>query len=352
MSKEMGAAAFNLEMPSVVPHTEYSAHFHWELINDVIGTKVTPQSTKEEQQRATSAFVKAWDYGFMYNTPLDDFIFGDKKTKMGHAVYAEGGVDFDTQRQELFEDPEDIFTFDFFEEYGERSVKEITEYFNKNYQMQKERYPDCMNTTGIYVTGISGLLEVCGWDTLLLAAGMDYKEFGKFMERYAKWMMQYFEALAQSDVPFVSVHDDIVWTDGPFLPKSWYEEFLFPQYKKYFEPLKEAGKKILYICDGNYTALVDDIAACGVNGFVMEPTTDLKYVAEKYGKTHVLIGNADTRVLLMGSKEDIYQEVKRCMDIGKPCPGYILAVGNHIPSNTPVENAKYFFDCYEKLRRR
>ena len=69
-------------------------------------------------------------------------------------------------------------------------------------------------------------------------------------------------------------------------------------------------------------------------------------------KTHCFIGNADTNVLLRGSKDDIYNEVKRCMDIGKNCPGFFMAVGNHIPSNTPVENALWYNECYEKLSKR
>ena len=29
-----------------------------------------------------------------------------------------------------------------------------------------------------------------------------------------------------------------------------------------------------------------------------------------------------------------------------------MAVGNHIPANTPVENALYYNEVFEKLRRR
>lgn len=66
----------------------------------------------------------------------------------------------------------------------------------------------------------------------------------------------------------------------------------------------------------------------------------------------MFIGNADTRILLGGSREDIYREVKRCMDIGKGCPGYFMAVGNHIPANTPVDSVLYYNEVYEKLSRR
>ena len=125
-----------------------------------------------------------------------------------------------------------------------------------------------------------------------------------------------------------------------------------PLYKRLFAPVIEAGKKLLFTSDGTYTAFIDDIAATGVNGFVLEPTTDMAYIAEKYGKTHAFVGNADTRVLLMGTKDDIRAEVRRCMDIGRKCPGFFFAVGNHIPANTPVDNALWYEECYEELSRR
>jgi uroporphyrinogen-III decarboxylase len=89
-----------------------------------------------------------------------------------------------------------------------------------------------------------------------------------------------------------------------------------------------------------------------VHGFVLEPLTDLEYVVERYGETHAIIGNADTRILLRGVNAEIRAEVERCMAIGKECPGFIMAVGNHIPSNTPVESALYYNDVYEELAPR
>jgi uroporphyrinogen-III decarboxylase len=106
------------------------------------------------------------------------------------------------------------------------------------------------------------------------------------------------------------------------------------------------------VSDGNYTEFVDDIATTGVSGFFFEPLTDLKYIVEHYGQTHVIIGNVDTRVLLMGTKDEIRQEVERCMALGKICPGYFIGITNMIPFNTPVENALYYNEVYEALSRR
>lgn len=352
MSYTDGLSAMNLEMSGRVPRTEYSADTHWSLIKVVTGVDVSELSSAEVQSNASFLFRKAWNYDFVWNILFHYNIFGEKRTKMGHAEYSAGGLDYDNKVVSLFDDPDDALQFDPWAFYGIRNKKDITNDFNANYANMCESTPDAINTTGIYVTGMSGLIEIFGWETLLCAAGIDSEGFGDVMNRYTSWIKQYFEALAESDAPIVKVHDDIVWTSGAFLDPEWYRKFLFPNYKKLFEPLIDAGKKIIYTSDGNYSEFIDDIASCGVHGFVMEPTTDMKYIAEKYGKTHVFIGNADTRILLNGTREDIYNEVKRCMDIGKKCPGYFMAVGNHIPPNTPVENALYYNEVYEKLSRR
>lgn len=352
MSYKDGMAAINLEMPDRVPRTEYSAEGHWKLIEKVTGIPVNQRSDQETKVRAQKSFMKAWNYDFRWCTYTYNEIFEGKFTRMGHAEYADEGVDLDYRISELYDDPEEALKFDPWELYGVRDKKVLTKQYEENYKNNCEYYGDAVNMTGIYVTGISGLIEVFGWDMLLTAAGTDYKAFGEVMNRYASWIQQYFDALADADVPVVMVHDDIVWTEGAFIHPDWYRTYLFPNYKKFFRPLIDSGKKIIYTSDGTYTEFVDDIAEAGVNGFVMEPTTDMKYIAEKYGKTHSFVGNADTRILLSGSKEDIYNEVKRCMDIGKKCPGFFMAVGNHIPANTPVDNALYYNECYEKLSKR
>lgn len=352
MSYADGIAAINLEMPQRVPRTEYSVEGHWKLIERVTGLPVDAKSSSERRRMARQAFMKKWDYGFVWNVLIGSGELDKCRTRMGHAVYEADGSDFDTRIECPFDDPEEAFGFDPTEIYGTKPHAELVKAFNEHCISMKSEFPDTVNTTGTYISLVSGLLEIFGWDMLLMALGIDAAEVGETANRYAKWMQQYFDALADSDAQVIMVHDDIVWTSGAFVHPEWYRKYVFPNYKKYFAPMREAGKKIIYTSDGNYSQFIDDIADCGVNGFVLEPYTDMAYIAEKYGKTHSFIGNADTRILLSGTKDDIYAEVKRCMDIGKKCPGFIMAVGNHIPSNTPVENCLYYNEAFEKLRIR
>lgn len=354
MSYQIGMSAINLEMPPRVPRTEYSAELYFDLMQVVTGIPVHSRSTDEEKLRASQVFRKAWNYDFRWNTMVGgDYAFHGMRTKMGHAVFAQNGIDYTKERSVLFTDPEDVLDFDPCIALGPVDIGKETRMFDAHYRKQCELFPEEVNMTGIYVSCVSGLIDLFGWEMLLYAAGLEPRRFGDMAVRYSSWVGGYFSALAQSDVPVVMIHDDLVWTQGPFIHPSWYREYVFPHLKENLRPLCEAGKKILFTCDGNYNCFIDDFAGLGIHGFVLEPLTDLKYIAEKYGKTHVIIGNADTRIIMMGNKENIFGEVKRCMDTcKKTCPGFFMAIGNHISSNCPVENLLYYNEVVEQWSRR
>ena len=352
MSYHDGWAALNLEMPSRVPRTEYSLEFHFDVIRRLLGIELNSQSNSEEKQKAGIALQKALNYDFIWSILTSREIFEGNRTDMGHAVYQEGGTDFSKETKVLYDDPEKALRFDPWELYGKRDKAVLTRSYNEHYDKNVKTNNETVNMTGIYVSCISGLIEIFGWEMLLAAAGTDPEEFGNLTNRYCAWILQYFEALAESKAQVVMIHDDIVWTSGAFIHPDWYRRFVFPNYKRLFSPLHDAGKIIMYTSDGNYTEFIDDVAGCGINAFVMEPSTDMSYIGEKYGKTHAFVGNADTRILLSGTKDDIKTEVKRCMDIGKKCPGFFMAVGNHIPPNTPADNVFYYNDLYEKMSKR
>jgi len=355
MSLADGWAAINLEAPPKVPRTEYSLESHWPLIERVTGVHAEPGSDDAAKGRAAVALFKAWDFSFLWRTLISADIFGEHRTRMGHAVYQAGATDYDPVVGGPFKDADDVLAFDAEAYFGERapSQAQIAKAFEEDYRARVAFYADACNMTGIYVSCMSGLIDLFGWQLLLEALGQDPAGFGRVTQNYGRFIGRYFRALADAkDVPLVMVHDDLVWTSGAFANPAWYRAYIFPTLKACLAPVVESGKKIAFTSDGNFTEFIDDVAALGVNGFVLEPTTDMAYIAEKYGRTHFFIGNADTRVLLSGTREQIEAEVRRCMGIGKRCPGFFLAVGNHIPPNTPVESVLWYNDCYERLSRR
>lgn len=349
MSLIDGKKAMNLDMPARIPRTEYSLEYHYALQKRVTGIDVDETSSDEVKRKASEDLKRIWNFDFFWSVDVFTNFFGDFYTKMGHAAYAANGSDYDNVISCPFENVEQALNFEPQKQYGTTPKEELVRFFNEKYEQKCKNSPGGVNTIGTYTTFISGAIDMFGWDMFLMALGTDSEECGKMMTRYSDYMMQYYEALAETDSPYILIHDDIVWTSGAFVSPKWYREYVFPAYKRYLKPLENTGKKILYCSDGNFTEFIDDIADCGFHGFIFEPDTSLEYIAKNYGNTHVIIGNADTRILLSGTKQQISDEVKRCMEIGKSCPGFFMAVGNHIPANTPVENALYYNECYEKM---
>ena len=164
MSYQDTGAAIHGEMHSGIPRTEYSAESHWKLVEKVTGIPVNEKSSDEVRGNASRAFMKAWDYGYIWNTLIHAEELDKCRTRMGHAVYATGGVDFDRRIECPFEDVEDVLEFDAVEIYGIHPHAQLVERFNKNYRERQEWFSDAVNVTGTYITLISGLLEIFGWE--------------------------------------------------------------------------------------------------------------------------------------------------------------------------------------------
>lgn len=344
-------AALNGEMPAVIPRTEYSAEGHRPLVSAATGIEIHYESPAQLQAEAQRAFLRTWDYGLRWNILVQRQYIKGRSSSMGHAVYAAGGVDRDDHVYCPFKDPEEVLAYDP-QEAGSYALPDLVAAFEQDHAEQCASYDDCVNMSGVYITMFSGLIEIFGWDMLLLAAGIDPERFGEMVQRYERWVTPFFQAYAETDIPVMMAHDDICWSSGPVLRPDWYRRYIFPAYRRLWAPVLESGKRLIYTSDGKYDMFFDDIVEAGAHCLVMEPMSDMAAFAERYGRTHGFIGNADTRVLLSGSREQIRAEVERCMAIGRDCPGFIMAVGNHIPANTPVENALYYNQVFEELRRR
>jgi hypothetical protein len=160
MSYQDGMAAINLIMPDRVPRTEYSADTYWDLVSKVTGIKVDFNSPFEIQTKARCSFLKEWNYDFFWSTLPHNQIFADYRTKMGHAVYSSGGIDYNDERSCPFHEPDEVLKFDPWQVYGQKDYKTLVKDFEEHYRILEITYNDLVNTTGIYVTCISGLIEI------------------------------------------------------------------------------------------------------------------------------------------------------------------------------------------------
>jgi hypothetical protein len=185
------------------------------LVQAVTGIPVGVDSPLHIKESAALEFMRRWNYDFFWSVLIEAAEFGTHATDMGHAEYAAGGVDRREPGDCPYKNPQQVLNFDPWETLGSKNKAELIQRFEAHYRTNCSRTPFGVNMTGIYVTLISGFIALFGWDMLLQAAGTDLQRFGDLAYRYAAWMQQYFDALAETDVPVVMVHDDIIWSSGP-----------------------------------------------------------------------------------------------------------------------------------------
>ena len=349
MSYLRGRRALFLDAPDTIPHTEYVDH--WDAIRHFTGLDPADPAQRDEANRR---FYLATDYDFVWHTDDGPVPWEERGriTDMGHAEYVEDASDWRTPKPSPFACAEDVLAFDAVVEYGLPDFDELVAYYEAKYQTGQRTHTGLVFPGGYYKTLVSGCIQTFGWDMFLLGVGTDPVGFDRVLEGFCQLSLHHFRAWAKTSAEAFICHDDMVWSQGAIFQPAWYRERIFPRYARLWSVLKDAGKKVLFCSDGNYTEFVDDIARAGADGFIFEPMTSLERIVETYGQTHVIIGNADCRILAHGSRAEIRAEVERCARLGRDCPGYFFAVGNHIPANVPLDNVLYYLDLCRELGRR
>jgi len=267
-----------------------------------------------------------------------------RTTDMGHAEFLEDGRDRRDTISCPFKSVEEVWAFDAVEEYGLPDYEELVHYYEEWYRKARGDNPGQVVPGGYYKTVVSGAIEAFGWDMLLRAAA-DRDRFERVLESIFRLSMHHYRAWAQTSIEVFICHDDMVWSEGAFMHPNFYRQAIFPRYRELWRVLKEAGKKVLFCSDGDFTEFFDDLAEAGADGFIFEPMTSLDMAVRKFGQTHVIVSSkVDARTLTFGTEGDIRAEVDATLLLAFQCPGFIFAVGNHIPSNVPVENLVFYIE--------
>ena len=295
---------------------------------------------------ALRKFYDAWDYDFLFGTHdgFVDWAKAGRCTDMGHAVYAADGSDERVALGCPFNAPEEVWAFDPVREYGVTPFDELKAGYQRDYEARLKAYPNQVVTGGYYKTVISGALQSFGWDMLLTAAA-DEAKFARVLERFGEYTLHHARAWAETSIDAYIQHDDIVWSAGPFLPPAFYRSVIFPIYRELWKPLKAAGKKVLFCSDGTVDMFLEDIAACGADGFIFEPSNDLDKIVRALGGSHFLAASkVDCRTMALGTWQQVKAEIDATLALTRGLPGHMFAVGNHIPANVSDEMCGRYID--------
>ena len=337
MSYAIGRAALNLQPTPRLAHTEYCSH---SLLKQAV-TGITQGGIQQER-----AFMDAWDIDIIWSTDDGPVPWEERGrvTDMGHAEFLEGGVDRREAAPSPFRDVQEALALDAVAEYGLLDHEGLVAYYRQRYAQACANYPDQVNMGGYYRTLLSGAIAILGWELLLEAAAYPH-QFARVLDGIYQQSLHHYRAWAATPIEFFMCHDDMVWSQGPFMQPDFYRAEVFPRYRELWRVLHDAGKKVIYTSDGDMSLFIDDLVEAGADVLCFEPMTALEPVVERYGQTHGIISSCvDARTLTFGSQADIRAEVDATLALAPQCRGLVFAVGNHIPSNVPIANALFYRD--------
>ena len=190
------------------------------------------------------------------------------------------------------------------------------------------------------------------WEPFLCAAALDPERFDeRFWQPWAEISRKHVEALAAIDEEVVFTHDDLSMTTGPVFSPRFYERYIFPRYERIWEPLIDAGKRLVFISDGNIEPFLERLLEFPIAAIMFEnPATPFERVLATWGRAgRGFIGGISTQVLTNGTPEEVAEHTRGVIERGREHPGFVLSSCGGLHGNIPMANIRAYFETRNRM---
>lgn len=250
-----------------------------------------------------------------------------------------------------FDSPEQVLEFNP-QEHDSFTLGERTSFFKDYYREKQALLGDsCLMVGWYYHTLFMWPVEIFGWENFMLAAMSDPDRFKVILDQFYEISKRDLSAMSNvEELPLIACHDDLCNANGPMFSPDWYREYIYDRYSELTCILHSAGKKALFVCDGNTAPLLNDVAATGFDGIAVDGTTDLREVKKSFsGK--MIVGGMKPAIVSNGTLEQIEGMVKETVAIIGNEPGYFFQCPG-MNGKTSLENIDHYQRCIREYGRR
>ncbi len=123
-----------------------------------------------------------------------------------------------------------------------------------------------------------------------------------------------------------------------------FKEFIKPYHSELCSHFKsKKALMALHIC-GKIDPLMEDIIDSGISFLSLDSPSSLKKLIDLSAGKLILMGNVPTTLFAGGTREQMEQAIRGCIETAAEGSGYILASGCEIPLDSTEDRVAHFFD--------
>ena len=148
------------------------------------------------------------------------------------------------------------------------------------------------------------------------------------------------------DIDAVYFGDDWGQQHGLQMGYPLWRKLIYPELKRMYGAVREAGKFVMIHSCGDVDELFDDLIDIGLNCFnpFQPEVMDVWQLLPEYRGRLAFHGGLSTqRTLPFGSVEEVRQETDRLLQLGRP-GSYIFAPAHDVEGDVPLENMLAFIE--------
>lgn len=213
-----------------------------------------------------------------------------------------------------------------------------------------ERYGDRFRVFGIGFSLYERAWTLRGTENLL----MDFYNEPEFVHELLAAISDYNIAQVhralEYDVDAVYFGDDWGQQQGLQMGTELWHEFIYPQLKRMYGAVEDAGKRVFIHSCGDVDELFDDLIDIGLDCFnpFQPEVMDVDALLKQYRGRLTFHGGLSTqRTLPYGTVNEVREETVHLLQLGTE-GGYILSPAHAVESDVPLENMLAFIDLAQQ----